>query len=155
MEKIPLNEIYAQTIYLHDTDNSQSIKPYNIRFNLKKCWNVFYQSYNMGISAKSKNLFGFVLAILKFLAYVQEIQTIAFTREEAIVLVTIYSYDEHEASFNQIKSRIEANDLSDCIYSTINNSEKLVLNDLLEHLIKVKVIDIISGKYTIIEDIVL
>lgn len=154
MEKLPVNEIVAQTVHLQDMDNSQSIKPYNIKFNLKKFLYIFYQSYNMGICVKSNNLFGFVLTILKFLTHIQNIQTINFSKEEAIVLVTIYSYGGH-ATFDQIKSRIEASDLSECIYTMVQKTHVLVLNDLLEHLKTVKTIDIISGEYTIIEDLVL
>lgn len=154
MEKIQLNEVQAKTLYLKNIENARSTKTYNIIFNLKKCWKIFYSSYDISKNFGTDKWISYIITILKFLASILEAQSIQLTKTEAIILMIIYSYGGH-ATFEMIKSRIEMNKLEECIYRVIDNNPDLILNNSLERLLQIKAVDLISGEYTLVEEVII
>lgn len=110
MYSMPSEEVYYQVLSLKNVEKSKSIKLYNVRFNLKKCWQLICESYAIIDNIANKEFIGLTISVLNTLKSIFNIMTIEISLKEAILISTIISYGG-SANAEEIKGRIKASNL--------------------------------------------
>lgn len=150
IDELKEEDFFAHSLDINDLNKSQSHKIYNIKFNIKYCFEMISDAYCIGKSCVDKNYFSLVLSILSLIKKLNNVTTISLTYLEALVVAIIAKQRKNIEEENLINLVLNDENLKYCGCKV----DSLKISNTLTNLSKMRIISIVDGKIELIESII-
>lgn len=151
MDELRENDFFSHTIDLRDLKNAKSKKMYNVRFNIKYCFEMLNDTYSIGKSVIDKDYLGLILSILMLLSRLHDSVVVSLDYLEALI-VSVIAYQGGEVLEEKLISLVLKNDKLECCGYKV---ERVNISQALNVLSKLAVVKIENGNVFLLESVVI
>ena len=150
IDELKEEDFFAHSLDIRDLNKSKSRKIYNIKFNIKYCFEMLNDAYCIGKRFVDKNYFSLVLSILSLIKKLYNATTISLTYLEALIVSIIAKQRTILDEDSLIKLVLADENLKYCGFE-VGIAE---ISSALTNLSEMRVVGIVDGKIELIESIV-